>query len=52
MTIWPKALKKLPKLVQNHANYCIIKDLFFNEIDLLTVDKYKEYILYMISLIG
>ena len=27
---------------------CIIKDLFFNEIDLLTEDKHKESGLYMI----
>ena len=34
-------------------NYCnIIKDLFFNEIDLLTEDTNKEMSLYMISLIA
>ena len=30
----------------------IIKDVFFNEIDLLTQDKHKESGLYMISLIA
>ena len=32
--------------------FYIIKDLFFNEINLLTEDKNKETSLYMISLIA
>ena len=32
--------------------FSIIKDLFFNEIDLLTEDTNKEMSLYMISLIA
>ena len=34
------------------VQYSIIKDLFFNEIDLLTEDINKETSLYMISLIA
>ena len=33
-------------------NWVIIKDLFFNEIDLLTEDANEEMSLYMISLIA
>ena len=32
--------------------HCIIKDLIFNEIDLLTEDTNEEMSLYMISLIA
>ena len=38
-------------LVPFNFIYHIIKDLFFNEIDLLTEDKHKDSCLYMISLI-
>ena len=39
-------------LVPFNFIYHIIKDLFFNEIDLLTEDKHKDSGLYMISLIA
>ena len=41
-----------PRLVKENLKKCIIKDLFFNEINLLTEDINKETGLYMISLIA
>ena len=44
----------MAEVPSNYLSCCcsIIKDLFFNEIDLLTENKHKESGLYMISLIA